>query len=190
MKTKLLGLIAAVAMFSPFSLGCSSEASAEVLDWSLFGSGYTGSGTLTIGSDTQPNPFPCSACNPGIAYIVMDMSGELNGDAITLIAPNGFEGNNNDIYLTAPYLDAGDLGFMAGGIDYNVALPNGFVDPSQDGYYLCARLGCRSTENPVNFSISATPLPSTWLMLLSGFLALGFFAHHETMKNSAALAAA
>jgi putative ATP-dependent endonuclease of OLD family len=36
---------------------------------------------------------------------------------------------------------------------------------------------------------SATPLPSTWLMLLSGFLGLGYFAYRGTKKNAAALAA-
>jgi hypothetical protein len=37
---------------------------------------------------------------------------------------------------------------------------------------------------------SATPLPSTWLMLLSGFLSLGFFACRGTNKNVVAVAAA
>jgi len=35
-----------------------------------------------------------------------------------------------------------------------------------------------------------TPLPSTWIMLLSGFVGLGFFAYRGTKKNTAALAAA
>jgi hypothetical protein len=37
---------------------------------------------------------------------------------------------------------------------------------------------------------ATTPLPSTWLMLLSGFLGLGFFAYRGSKKNSAALAGA
>ena len=36
---------------------------------------------------------------------------------------------------------------------------------------------------------STTPLPSTWLMMLSGFVGLGFFAYRGTKKNAAALAA-
>jgi hypothetical protein len=36
----------------------------------------------------------------------------------------------------------------------------------------------------------ATPLPSTWMMLLSGFVGLGFFAYRGTKKRTAALAAA
>jgi hypothetical protein len=37
---------------------------------------------------------------------------------------------------------------------------------------------------------AATPLPSTWLMMLSGFVGLGFFAYRGTKKNAATLAAA
>ena len=35
-----------------------------------------------------------------------------------------------------------------------------------------------------------TPLPSTWLMLLSGFVGFGFFAYRGMKKNAAAIAAA
>jgi hypothetical protein len=38
--------------------------------------------------------------------------------------------------------------------------------------------------------VDATPLPATWLMLLSGFLGLGFLAYRGTKKNAAAIAAA
>jgi hypothetical protein len=37
---------------------------------------------------------------------------------------------------------------------------------------------------------ATTPLPSTWLMLLSGFVGLGFFAYRGTKNRSAALTAA
>jgi hypothetical protein len=47
-----------------------------------------------------------------------------------------------------------------------------------------------SLGNESQFSSTAnTPLPSTWLMLLSGFVGLGFFAYRGTKKNAAALAA-
>jgi len=38
--------------------------------------------------------------------------------------------------------------------------------------------------------VAATPLPSTWLMLLSGFVGLGYFAYRGTKKRTDALAAA
>jgi hypothetical protein len=37
--------------------------------------------------------------------------------------------------------------------------------------------------------VSATPLPSTWTMLIAGFLGLGFFAYRGSKKNGAAFAA-
>jgi Protein of unknown function (DUF642) len=39
-------------------------------------------------------------------------------------------------------------------------------------------------------NVTATPLPSTWLLLFSGFVGLGFFAHRATKKRTAALVAA
>jgi hypothetical protein len=41
-----------------------------------------------------------------------------------------------------------------------------------------------------NVSLSETPLPSTWLMLLSGFVGLGYFAYRGTKKRTAVMAAA
>ena len=45
------------------------------------------------------------------------------------------------------------------------------------------------TQSGFEGTASATPLPSTWLMLLSGFVGLGFFAYRGAKKNSVALAA-
>jgi hypothetical protein len=39
-------------------------------------------------------------------------------------------------------------------------------------------------------ALSATPLPSTWTMLIAGFAGLGFFAYRGTRKNLTAIAAA
>jgi hypothetical protein len=39
-------------------------------------------------------------------------------------------------------------------------------------------------------SLTTTPLPSTWLMLLGGLVGLGFFVYRGPKKNAAALAAA
>ncbi len=37
--------------------------------------------------------------------------------------------------------------------------------------------------------LAATPLPSTWTMLVAGFAGLGFFAYRSSKKNAASLAA-
>jgi cbb3-type cytochrome oxidase subunit 3 len=45
-------------------------------------------------------------------------------------------------------------------------------------------------EPGATITISGTPLPSTWTMLIAGFVGLGFFAYRGTKKGTAALAAA
>jgi hypothetical protein len=47
-------------------------------------------------------------------------------------------------------------------------------------------------ENWYGFTVgvASTPLPSTWTMLIAGFIALGFFAYRGTKKGSAAMVAA
>jgi hypothetical protein len=40
-----------------------------------------------------------------------------------------------------------------------------------------------------NVVLSTTPLPSTWTMLIAGFIGLGYFAFHGSKKGSAAIAA-
>jgi len=39
-------------------------------------------------------------------------------------------------------------------------------------------------------AVTATPLPSTWMLLISGFVGIGFFAYRGAKNNPAALAAA
>jgi hypothetical protein len=41
----------------------------------------------------------------------------------------------------------------------------------------------------LDFELTTTPLPSTWLMLLSGFVGLGFFAYRGTKRRTALAAA-
>jgi hypothetical protein len=60
-----------------------------------------------------------------------------------------------------------------------------------NGQWADAAGGLTSTGDPVQGYIVefTTPLPSTWLMLLSGFVGLGFFAYRGTKRNAAAIAA-
>jgi hypothetical protein len=41
-----------------------------------------------------------------------------------------------------------------------------------------------------NVSVTATPLPSAWTTLITGFIGLGFFAYRGTKSRFAAIAAA
>jgi len=50
--------------------------------------------------------------------------------------------------------------------------------------------GYQFLDNVSVTELTATPLPSTWTMLIAGFLGLGYFAYRGTKKGSAAVAAA
>jgi PEP-CTERM motif-containing protein len=42
----------------------------------------------------------------------------------------------------------------------------------------------------ITYTVNATPLPSTWTMLIAGFAGFGFLAYRGSRKNAAALSAA
>lgn len=54
---------------------------------------------------------------------------------------------------------------------------------------LCGMGPCHNTHVDAYGVTSATPLPSTWLMLLSSFVGLGFLVYRGSKKNAAALVA-
>ena len=44
--------------------------------------------------------------------------------------------------------------------------------------------------NDLTINLTTTPLPSTWTMLIAGFVGLSFFAYRGSKKHSVALATA
>jgi hypothetical protein len=53
-----------------------------------------------------------------------------------------------------------------------------------------AAFGAATTDDGGVWVTSVTPLPSTWTMLIAGFVALGFFAYRGSKNKTAAVAAA
>ena len=66
----------------------------------------------------------------------------------------------------------------------------GFFFNSAPGQYTEYQTSTGGSFTTIAYSVAATPLPSTWLMLLSGFVGLGFFAYRGSKKNGVALLAA
>ncbi|MGO9327852.1 MAG: hypothetical protein ACLQJ0_07015 [Steroidobacteraceae bacterium] len=67
----------------------------------------------------------------------------------------------------------------------------GFFFTGAPGAYQEYQTGAGGSFTSIVYStVGATPLPSTWTMLIAGFAGLGFFAYRGTKKNSAAIAAA
>ncbi len=142
--------------------------------FTLSGSGFSASGTLTTDdSSGLPNAYPCVGCVTGLGYLVTGISGSINGDAITGVAPLGsIAGNDNRLFTTAPFLDWGDLGFQTASHSYNVFEAKYYTGTSEQ---FLAVDNAPIFANPVTFSISqaGVPEPASWAMLVGGFGLIG-----------------
>ena len=107
--------------------------------------------------------------------------------------PSG--GHAEHIYVTSDVQNPPGLtaGCGLGGQSACPILLNGQTEydiPLIDNYDSLTIIGAMDVTFTDQDDISATPLPSTWLMLLSGFVGLGFFAYRGTKKKASALAVA
>lgn len=149
-----------------------TSASATSFHFTMSGVGIDASGTVTI-DETVPfsNPYPCGTCAAGAGYLVTAISGLINGDAITGVAPLGsIAGNNNRLYPNSnPVLDWGDLGFTTASTYYNAFNGNYAGHPGDflaiGNQYIYA--------HPISFALSPVPEPGSWALMLGGFGMIG-----------------
>src|SRR6185437_2451924 len=99
--------------------------------------------------------------------------------------PRGQWGLNVSVNGGAPVLYSGVIG-AAGSNPGTIETLSPFSDNSGSAILLFAQTGSVGEGSPIidDVSVSQTPLPATWLMLLSSLLGLGFFTYRGT-KNSA-----
>ncbi len=168
-KATLFGLCAAAML-----AGLSGPVSAAEYSFSLDGSGYTASGTITTNSTSSTNPFPCPTCATGPGYDITNITGTINGQAITgAVAVNGFDGNDNLAFLTAPYVDYNGVAFTTATDTYNVFAGLTYGHPGN--YIVDSKQFAPLYGLPVTLTAStpAVPEPSTWAMMLAGFAMAG-----------------
>lgn len=123
-------------------------------------------GTYTItgdffGADNQTN---CSPCASHPVLITDSLSGTIYGPQTI------------STYLQSYAFDLTET--LSGGEQVNFLAETG-----TGGCTYC------NLSTGLDATISSTPLPSTWIMILTGLVGLGFFAYHGTKNRSAALAA-
>jgi hypothetical protein len=96
-----------LAIFALFAFGFPRTAHADTFTFTLTSSGVSATGTIT----TAP-------LSDG-SYTITSITGELNGNPITLL-PAGLYPRDNDnlLFVSAPDADQYGIAFAAGGVDY------------------------------------------------------------------------
>src|SRR5580698_9918591 len=147
-----------------------------VYDWTLSGSSFSGSGTITLSSTEETT-------NNGGGYDATAMTGEVNSVGVT--GPTSYFGSDNVVYPSATtVVDGFGLGVLLANTDMIA------IDPGSP--YNVQYSVNNTTYNDESFDLTlltATPLPPTWTMLIAGFIGLGFFAYRGSKKSSNLLAA-
>jgi hypothetical protein len=157
-----------------------SQAHATVVDFNVTGSGFTGSGEITVGNTPLSNQWPCNTCVSGTGYYISSITGTLNGQPIAGLLPSStYAGNDNAFYFSSPWLDYGDIGFKVGNTDYNIFQGNFGGFP---GYYLADSDNGDVYAFPVRFTVSAVPLPGALPLFGSAMLGIGALARRRAKK--------
>jgi hypothetical protein len=165
-------------------------------------------GGLSVGGDAQWSSFAslcignCSGLGSAgagadsvtITKTDVGASVSVTADSVNHITPTTFNFittqslTADHVYLITLYADAHAEVFpVGGGGGANHVYAS--VDPvvTIDATFAAQGYSVNVSDGAGN---SATPLPSTWLMLLSGFVGLGFFAYRGMKKSAVAFAAA
>lgn len=142
-------------------MGCAQSLYASTFDFTFGGSGISASGTLT------------ASLISGDQYLVTGLSGMQNGMAMTLLAPDTFGMNDNDLFSSAPFLDLQGIGFSIGSVDYNI-----YYDAGLSAYFECNNSllstcpAGSGTQIQFGLVTAATPEPGSLLLLGTGLLGL------------------
>jgi hypothetical protein len=169
-------------------LAAAASANAAVYDWNFAGSGISGSGTLTATDEGAGT------------YFITDGTGTVNdttygsfavtfgactyGSNCTLTNTDGGGANLTYDNLLFP---ANSIGSQLDGNGV-VLLPGppgsgttaiGIWDSPSQSFYSYSGVGFENLTTPFNVVAAAAPEPSTWAMMLLGFLGLGFMAYRK-----------
>jgi hypothetical protein len=188
-----------------FSTTCAASGPGDDFAAQLFTLGATA--TVLSGAFTELDGNPTGTTSVNYAFY-NDVSGLPSGAALfsgsssvtttSLGTSSGYNLNLESFNTVAATLAAGSYFFAIQSVspDFATYLEEGLV---QSGAAETHDGGVTWGANYEGFggisvalysnSISATPLPSTWTMLIAGFVGLGFFAYRGSKKNVAALAA-
>lgn len=165
---------------------------------------YIGSATIwTTAFPGAPGAYSWYENGGGTGYTQITLTGGGSFSAIQFLASSGWYGGSPDLQyellLGGVVVATGDAGRVstyngsfAGYYGFSGATFDTVLLQAQDsaGAFNPTASEAGAYDNIAIGALSATPLPSTWTMLIAGFVGLGFFAARGSKKNAAAIAAA
>ncbi len=132
--------------------------------------------------DIASGTFIANLSSPGI-YSLTSITGTFDGSAITGLSTYA-NADNQLFYPTQPFVDFQGISFQTAGLcDVNLFSNSGYFEVKSTvdsvGYYF--------SGTPISLSVSATtvsatPLPSSWTMMLIGLVSCGFVAYRRKAK--------
>ena len=147
-----------------------------VYDWTLSGSSFSGSGTITLSSTEETT-------NNGGGYDATAMTGELTGEgnnSVGVTGPTSYFGSDNVVYPSATtVVDGFGLGVLLANSDMIA------IDPG--GPYNVQYSVNNTTYTGETFTltlVTATPLPAALPLFASGLGALGLFGWRRKRRVS------
>jgi PEP-CTERM motif len=174
---KKLSALVAGACFSLIA----GASNAATLDWTykapspdLGGANFTGNGTLTY-------------TDIGGKDVIQSVTGELNGNAVSLLAPDAYEGNDNLIFPTSSsFLDGS--GFSVGDALGDKVAIWGFYAPGSTDVVPGNNYGQFSTLGfgVGQFNVASVPEPTAWILMMAGFGGLGMALRRVARTTGAA----
>ncbi len=143
----------------------------------------------SFGPGNVPNVSTLSqsfATVSGQSYVLSFVAGAMGGGTEPLVASAWATGGLTPLNTTTIT--------TTGNNDLNTTFnPYSFVFTATSGssYVAFNALGAGINIDPIldNVSVAATPLPSTWTMLIAGFVGLGFFAYRGSKTSVPSTAA-
>jgi hypothetical protein len=198
----IVGLVGVAASAAPAKASTVTDAISFTLDDADVSAGtgsYDGTAVVKASFDFTYNPSvvvatpttPISGAISNLSYTVTSalFSGPATFDAINFyLFDYGVLGLSSTSTLTTTLTGTNGITIYLGGF-------GGGTSPLASVWYSQDDLSATyNATGPYNISIvsdaNATPLPSTWTMLVAGFVGLGFFAYRGSKKGNAAFAAA
>jgi hypothetical protein len=134
-------------------------------------------------SDTANLFFTTAVPNSPGGTLVTSISGTFDSLAVTA-APGTF-GGDQLIYSSGPFVDYSGVGFN-NGTPFNLYWTNPTRSSVAGNLGVCFG-GCNTEAGfytVQDFRVSAVPEPSTWAMMILGFLGVGFVAYRRKSRSA------